>query len=245
MNKTHKTNKIELQKTLSVLGKEKSLDILSYISGNRWSTATEIANDLKIHVATAVKHLQDLEDVGILASRTRKGKTRSALEYDILKPRIILEIDTASLGSGMPGQGHGSGDIIYSLRFLGEFSRRLMKLTGNTPASLLRSWEGIPGMEGEVAGYLGTYLGDEDADKPQLQSQSLLGDIVKGGQETDILAMVESVLEIEERSLGRFSLRSLVKISLGHSFEGDEEGLRNSAIFVLLNDKYELDEVEI
>ncbi|MCK4756971.1 MAG: helix-turn-helix transcriptional regulator [Thermoplasmata archaeon] len=245
MNITNKTKKIELQKTLSVLGKEKSLDILSYISGNRWSTATEIANDLEIHVATAVKHLQDLEDVDILASRTRKGKTRSALEYDILKPKFFLEIDITSLGNQMPGQG--SYDITSSLRFLGEFSKRLVKLTGNTPASLLGSWKSRldkdAGLEvdGRVLEYLEAFLDGKDTGK----SDSLLGEIVRDGQETDILAMVETVLELEERSLGRFSLRSLAKISLDHSFENDEQGLRNSAIFVLLNDKYKLDEVEI
>jgi len=237
-------NKNELQKTLSVLGKEKSLDILSHISGNRWSTATEISNDMGIHVATAVKHLQDLEDVGILASRTRKGKTRSALEYDILKERFLLEIDIASLSDRT--SAHGSNDIGSSLRFLVEFSRRLMKLTGNTAKSLLGSWESDTNMDVDtrVMDYLKVSLNDldkKDAGRPG----SLLGDIVKHGQNTSILSMVESVLEREERSLGHFSLRSLAKISLAQSFKDDEQGLRNSAIFVLLNDKYELDEVEI
>ncbi len=236
--------KNELQKTLSVLGKERSLDILSYISGNRWSTATEIANDMGISLATAVKHLQDLEDVGVLVSKTRKGKTRSALEYDILKPKFLLEIDIASLRD--QASGHGSNDIVSSLRFLAEFSRRLMKLTGNTTTSLLGSWKTDPkmGIDGRVMDYLEASLNDLD-DKDPGRSTSLLGDIVRDGQETDILSMVESVLEREERSLGHFSLRSLAKISLDQSFKDDEQGLRASAIFVLLNDKYELDEVEI
>ena len=233
--------KTELQKILSVLGKERSLDILSHISGNKWSTATEIANDLGIHVATAVKHLQDLEDVGVLASRTRKGKTRSAQEYDILKPKFLLEIDIASLSD--QASDPGSNDIAYSLRFLVEFSRRLLKLTGNTTTSLLGSWEGDPNMDmdARIMDYLEASLDGKDPGR----STSLLGNIVRDGQETDILSMVESALEREERSLGHFSLRSLAKISLAQSFKDDEQGLRDSAIFVLLNDKYELDEVEI
>ncbi len=233
-------NKKELQTSLSILGRERSLDIISVVVDRGWSTATEISHGLDMHVATAVKHLQDLESIGVLESRTRKGKTRSALEYDIKNSRIFYDIDIRSLGS--QGEMEKDNDLHLSMVFLCEFSQRLMRFTGNTMGSLLGSWKKDLELEYDVMNYLETCIDTYEpggAITPPGSSDKMDG--------LDHLQIIARVLELEENALGRSSLISLVNISLARAFKDmkiDGDG-SNSSLYKLINEKYSIKDREV
>ncbi len=232
-------NKKELQTSLSIMGRERSLDIISFAVDHGWSTATEISHGLDMHVATAVKHLQDLESIDVLESRTRKGKTRSALEYNIKNSRIFYDIDIMSLGS--QGEMEKDNDLHLSMVFLCEFSQRLMRFTGNTTGSLLESWKKDLGLDDAVLGHLRTCIDSYEPDDENRSSG--LADKMDG---LDHLQIIDSILEFEERTMGRSSLISLVNISLARAFKDmkmEEEG-SNSSLYKLINKKYSTREVE-
>ncbi len=80
-----------------VLGKTHSLDILELIHSKGWSKASDIAQELDIHVATASSYLAELEEIKILEVRRVKGKTRMVLEYRLKDPKIVLNLDLSQV----------------------------------------------------------------------------------------------------------------------------------------------------
>jgi len=86
-------NQAQFQYVASILGKEHSIAILEELFIRPWSTASEIAQELSIHIATAVKYLEEFRTGKIVESRVRKTKVREALEYKITDPDINLNLN--------------------------------------------------------------------------------------------------------------------------------------------------------
>ena len=59
-------NKEDMKRMLFVLGKEHCLDVMINVYKNDWQTASEVARDLNIHIATAVKYLTELYELGLV-----------------------------------------------------------------------------------------------------------------------------------------------------------------------------------
>ena len=85
------------RKLTKVLGKEHNINILEEVNQRGWATASEIAKELKIHVATSMRKLSELEDAGFLKKRVRKGNNRETCEYALKKPKIDLSLDFAQV----------------------------------------------------------------------------------------------------------------------------------------------------
>ena len=78
---------------LFVLGKKHCLDVMICLYKNRWQTASQVARDLNIHIATAVKYLSELYELGLVDRQVKMGRTREAYEYQLKNPKIEIEID--------------------------------------------------------------------------------------------------------------------------------------------------------
>lgn len=89
--------KEDIKKMLFVLGKVHCLDVMINLYKNDWQTASEVADDLKIHIATAVKYLSELHELGLVGRRVKRSKTREAYEYQLKNPKIIIELDISEL----------------------------------------------------------------------------------------------------------------------------------------------------
>ena len=96
---------------LDILGKEHTLTILTHLYQEPHSTASEVAGVLGIHIATAQKYLEASEKAGILVSRDRPSKPRTAKEYSLVSPRISIEIDIEALAGAVEGAGGGTPDL--------------------------------------------------------------------------------------------------------------------------------------
>ena len=130
-------NKQEIQHILSVLGTEGVLDTLLCVKEQDWATASEIAELMNTHVATAVKRLSGLYEIGILDKRVRKGRTRSAQEYSLISSSFGLDIDLDELVGGASGS---SGDPGVYLLLLKDMARRFAKFSGRPVDEIISSW---------------------------------------------------------------------------------------------------------
>jgi len=86
-------NKEQFAHTLSILGKEHCIDVIETLYIKEWCTATEISEELKIHIATAVSYLSDLHDIGLVERRIRGGKYKDAYEYSLKSTSINLNLN--------------------------------------------------------------------------------------------------------------------------------------------------------
>lgn len=86
-------NKEQFRRAAFVLGKDHCLDIVETLYLKKWATATEVAEELNIHTATAVKYLSELYEIGIAKKRTRTGKYKDAPEYKLINPEIKLTLN--------------------------------------------------------------------------------------------------------------------------------------------------------
>ena len=86
-------NREQFQRAAFVLGKDHCLYVVETLYIKEWSTATEIAEELKIHTATAVKYLTELYEIGLVEKRTREGKYKDALEYRLKESEINLTLN--------------------------------------------------------------------------------------------------------------------------------------------------------
>lgn len=109
-----------------VLGKEHCLDVMASVHASGWSTASEVARDLNIHIATAVKYLSELNELELLKRRTRKGKTREAFEYRTKSSRIRVEVDLRGLNGDVPMEEDSSLTLFSILFLLLEKSRKVV-----------------------------------------------------------------------------------------------------------------------
>ena len=87
---------MQFQYIASILGKEHSIAILEELFISPWSSASEIAQELSIHIATAVKYLEEFRVGKIVEARVRKTKAREAFEYKITNPDINLNLNISN-----------------------------------------------------------------------------------------------------------------------------------------------------
>ena len=80
---------------LASLAREFSLEILQELHGRNWSTASEVARNLGIHIATAMRKLAELVAMGLVTDRTRNGSELT--EYGLASARIEIVIDLDSV----------------------------------------------------------------------------------------------------------------------------------------------------
>lgn len=83
----------KFRRTSYVLGKEHSIDVLKLVCSRGWCKASDLAEWLDVHVATASSYLKELHEVGMLEQRKGMGKTREVLEYRVKDPIIELSFD--------------------------------------------------------------------------------------------------------------------------------------------------------
>ncbi|ODS35289.1 MAG: hypothetical protein A7316_04170 [Candidatus Altiarchaeales archaeon WOR_SM1_86-2] len=86
-------NKEQFRRAAFVLGKDHCMEVVETLYIREWSTATEIAEELKIHTATAVKYLSELHEIGIVEKRVREGKYKDAFEYRLIEAEINLTLN--------------------------------------------------------------------------------------------------------------------------------------------------------
>ncbi len=75
------------------LSTDHGLSVVGSLKERGWAIASEIAEDLEIHISTASKDLSILYDCGLLDRRMSRRKTRPAYEYRLKSDRISLELD--------------------------------------------------------------------------------------------------------------------------------------------------------
>jgi len=92
---------------------------------------------MNTHVATAVKRLSGLYEIGILDRRVRKGRTRSAQEYSLLSNSFGLDIDLNEL---VGGTSSSSGDSDSYMLLLKDIARRFGKFSGKSSEEIISGW---------------------------------------------------------------------------------------------------------
>jgi predicted ArsR family transcriptional regulator len=106
-------DKLTFMKLTEVLGKEHNINILEEIYIKEWATATEIANELKVHVATAMRKLSELENIGLVKKRLRKGTNRPTYEYTLTSSKIDLSLDFAKTSRKKSGEAVKEAERMY------------------------------------------------------------------------------------------------------------------------------------
>ena len=81
----------EAREVMTALAREYSVDLLRELHGTGWSTASEVARNLGIHVATAMRKLSELEALGLLEKRVREGT--DLVEYRSVGGRVEIVLD--------------------------------------------------------------------------------------------------------------------------------------------------------
>ena len=179
-------DKEELQRALAVLGTEGILDTLLCVKEMGWATASEVAERMNVHVATAVKRLSSLEEIGALEQRVRRGRTRSAKEYSLTKNSISIGIDLEVL-AGTDGKDNSE---LYS-ELLEDMAGRFGRFSGKGIETIHEEW---------VARL-------EDPKK------ILSGKSDNPGPE-EMLDLIAGIVEIESNEYGMMTVRSLLAASL-------------------------------
>lgn len=111
---------------LYILGKEHSLDVMMNLHQHGWQTASEVARDLDIHIATAVKYLSELHELGLVNRRVRRARTRKAFEYQCEKEFIRIEFKLDALHGEIPRSYHGPLVLFSILYTILKKSRKVM-----------------------------------------------------------------------------------------------------------------------
>ncbi len=76
---------------IEALAREYSIEVLQELHVRGWSSASELAREMGIHIATAMRKLAELETLGLLEKRTRAGA--DIMEYRLASPRIEIVLD--------------------------------------------------------------------------------------------------------------------------------------------------------
>lgn len=78
---------------IEALAREYSIELLQELHARGWSSASELAREMGIHVATAMRKLAELEGLDLLEKRSRVGS--DVTEYHLSRPRfeIVLDFD--------------------------------------------------------------------------------------------------------------------------------------------------------
>ncbi|MCK4614281.1 MAG: helix-turn-helix transcriptional regulator, partial [Thermoplasmata archaeon] len=84
---------------LDIMSRVQTPRILVHLFREPNTTASETAASLGIHIATAQKYLEGLERAGVVESRERPSKPRTAKEYHLLDTKISIEFDIEKMAA--------------------------------------------------------------------------------------------------------------------------------------------------
>ncbi len=84
-------NAAEARGVIEALAREYSIELLRELHARGWSSASELAREMGIHVATAMRKLAELESLGLLEKRLRPDA--DVTEYRLVRPRVEIVLD--------------------------------------------------------------------------------------------------------------------------------------------------------
>lgn len=175
----------DIKRILSVLGSEGMLDTLLALRELEPATASELASHMDIHVATAVKRLSALHEIGLLDRRTRKGKTRSAREYELMSRSFGLDIDLDQLAGERPGD-----ELAVYPALVSDMADRFARFSGKHRSDIISGWKAMLDFPD------GFFTGGEDYTVE------------------DALDIISGIIEAESVEYGRLTARSVAEASV-------------------------------
>ncbi len=233
--------KEDIRRMLFVLGKEHCLDVMININKNGWQTASEVARDLNIHIATAVKYLSELYELDLVDRRVKRGKTRKAFEYQMRDPKVRIEFDLSALRAKPLAVGERPL-VLFSILFTILMKSR--KVVGQSVDNYVDGkFQNLEYGEKNLVWDSLRFDGDlEDAKnffENNLESQGL--DEQKYEEVVGILSdLISVVIQHYESRLGANSTQSLVEVTMDkvlHVLEGDYMDYSN-VLFMLPQDYF-------
>ncbi|UCE75186.1 MAG: hypothetical protein JSV56_05650 [Methanomassiliicoccales archaeon] len=207
--------KDDIRRLLFVLGKEHCLDVMINLNKNGWQTASQVARDLSIHIATAVKYLSELHELELVERRVKRGKTRKAFEYHVKDPRIKIEFDLSAL----KGKSLGVGEkplLLFSILFTILMKSR--KVVGQSVDSYVSGrFAEIKNSGKELVMSSLMFDGDLE-DAKEFFKRNLNGMILSEQQCEELVniltELINVVIEHYESRLGPHSTESLVDVTM-------------------------------
>ncbi|UCF08439.1 MAG: helix-turn-helix transcriptional regulator [Thermoplasmata archaeon] len=208
-------DKESIRRLLFVLGKEHCLDVLINVHKKDWQTASEVARDLNIHIATAVKYLTELHELGLVNRRVKRGKTREAFEYQVKNQNIRIEFELTQLMDRKPAPDNKPLVLFAILHTIFVKSR---KVVGASVESFVNGrFERLKNGEKNIVMDSLLFEGDlEDANRFFLKSLNGIT-LTKKRCDDVVLALTElinSVIEHYEARLGSHSTESLIDVTM-------------------------------
>ncbi len=88
---TRVTDAEHVREVATILSREYSLEILGELHARGWCTASEVARELGIHIATAMRKMSEMESTGLVTRRVRSETNLE--EYAVTNPRIEVVLD--------------------------------------------------------------------------------------------------------------------------------------------------------
>jgi predicted transcriptional regulator len=207
--------KDDIRRLLFVLGKEHCLDVMINLNKNGWQTASEVARDLNIHIATAVKYLSELFELDFVDRRVKRGKTRKAFEYRVKDPKVTIEFDLSALKSKPIGSGE-KPLVLFSILFTILMKSR--KVVGNSVDSHINGkFMAFENNEKDIVKNSLMFDGDLEDAKNFFQNniENLgLSDTQNEEVVCILIELINIVLEHYESRLGPHSTKSLVDVTM-------------------------------
>ncbi|MGC8913598.1 MAG: ArsR/SmtB family transcription factor [Thermoplasmata archaeon] len=125
----------EFMETAKLLGEPVVLRIVEDLYLHGESTATDVARNLGIHIATAKKYLKKLVEKGIVQEEFKRKHIRKTEVYSIVRKQIVLRLDLEILSLEEQKMSTLSGAILTSYTTL--FNQKLSTETKNPYEILL------------------------------------------------------------------------------------------------------------
>jgi predicted transcriptional regulator len=211
--------KEDIRRMLFVLGKEHCLDVMINLNKNGWQTASEVARDLNIHIATAVKYLSELYELDLVDRRVKRGKTRKAFEYVIRDPKVRIEFDLSNLRARPVAPGERPL-VLFSILFTILMKSR--KVVGQSVDNYVDDkFQSLENIEKNLVWDCLRFDGDlEDAKNFFERNLNSLGlDEQKSEEVIGILRdLISMVIQHYESRLGPHSTQSLVEVTMDKVF---------------------------
>ena len=217
--------KEDLRRMLFVLGKEHCLDVMICVYKNGWQTASQVARDLNIHIATAVKYLSELHELDFVDRRIKKGKTREAYEYHLKTPKIKIELDISQL-MDKSSQADKKPLVLFSILYTILMKSR--KVVGHSVDTYVNGrFEDMENSEKKVVMDLLLFDGDLE-DAKDIFIKNINGSVITQEKFNEVISVLSDiinwVIEHYESRLGHHSTESLVEVTMNkviRSFGGD------------------------
>jgi predicted transcriptional regulator len=207
--------KDDLRRLLFVLGKEHCLDVMINLYKNEWQTASSVAKDLNLHVATAVKYLSELHELGLVNRRIKRGRTRDAFEYSLRTQNIRIEIEIETLIENK-SKPDGKPLVLFGILFI--LLAKSKKVIGNSMDTIFETgFERL--VNGEKNIVLDSLMFDGDMeDAADEFLRNLNGSALTEERCEEVVnalsALIEIIIAHYESRFGHHSTESLVDVTM-------------------------------